>query len=192
MTGYNLPGTPALLSTSKSPTRRLPYSLELLKSGRTWVCVNTARANRVVEEALTQGQVDEFPGELTIHPEVSRGSHRFDFLLEARGGERCLVEVKNVTLARGRVALFPDAVTTRGASQVRELGERAEAGERAVLFYLVCRGDCRSLAVAADIDPHYAAAVKTARAQGLETMAYRAACSARGIQLQRALPQRIG
>ena len=44
-----------------------------------------------------------------------------DFGLE-RGGERVLVEVKNVTLlCAPDVACFPDAVTTRGQRHLREL-----------------------------------------------------------------------
>ena len=65
-------------------------------------------------------------------------------------------------------AEFPDSVTARGTKHLGELAEVVRQGGRAVMFYLVQRGDCRRFAIAVDIDPRYAEAFAGAVAAGVE------------------------
>ena len=58
------------------------------------------------------------------------------------------------------------------------------AGARAVLLYLIQRGDCDRFEIAADIDPAYAAAAATARAAGVEMLAVHADVTPRGIEIR--------
>jgi sugar fermentation stimulation protein A len=64
----------------------------------------------------------------------------------------------------------------------------AAQGERAVMVYLVQRQDCRRFTVAADIDPQYAAALKTAMATGVEVLSYACRLSTEGIDVAEPLP----
>ncbi len=62
---------------------------------------------------------------------------RVDFLLSGEETERPIyLEVKSTTWASGRLALFPDTVTTRGQKHLRELMDRLPQA-RAVMLYLV-------------------------------------------------------
>ncbi|HMB77997.1 MAG TPA: DNA/RNA nuclease SfsA, partial [Kiloniellaceae bacterium] len=63
-------------------------------------------------------------------------------------------------------------------------------GARAVLFFLVQRADCRAVAVAADIDPHYAARLRNALTAGVEAISYCCKVTTEGIELDRTLPIR--
>jgi sugar fermentation stimulation protein A len=62
------------------------------------------------------------------------------------------------------------------------------AGARAVMLYLVQRGDCDHFRIAEDIDPAYAAALVTARARGVETLCYECDMRLDGIDVAGALP----
>ena len=62
------------------------------------------------------------------------------------------------------------------------------AGHRAVMFYLVQRGDCDRFRIAGDIDPAYAAGLKEARARGVEMLCYMCDLSAEAIDLSDPLP----
>ena len=64
----------------------------------------------------------------------------------------------------------------------------ATAGHRAVMFYVIQRTDCDRLALAADIDPAYAAAFDRARAAGVEAIAYDTAIDQGGITLRSPRP----
>ncbi|MEL7048922.1 MAG: DNA/RNA nuclease SfsA, partial [Pseudomonadota bacterium] len=98
---------------------------------------------------------------------------RIDILLSDDKKGLCYVEIKNVHLVRkpGLVE-FPDSVTARGAKHLEELGDMVEAGHRAVMLFLVQRGDGRAFALADDIDSNYAEAFARAAARGVEAMVY--------------------
>lgn len=188
MLGCDEPGAEVWLSPAHNPNRRLGYTWELVRVGATLVGINTGRPNRLVEEAIGAGTITELAGYDALRREVRYGAHsRIDLLLEGVGRPICWVEVKNVTLRRGEAAAFPDAVTARGAKHLDELARRAQAGERAVMVYLIQREDCRFFTLAADIDPAYAKALAAARRAGVETLAYRCRLTPEAITVDRPL-----
>lgn len=171
-----VPGHQVLVSIADNPARKLGYTLELIRVGGHWVDTHTHRTNRVVEEALRSGAIAELAG-YQVTPEVRCGASRLDFGLE-RAGERVLVEVKNVTLLCGAdVACFPDAVTTRGQKHLRELLEVHRQGARAVIFFLVQRGEATAFTPADQIDPEYGRLLREVVAAGVEVLAYRSIVS---------------
>ena len=184
MLGCNLPGSPVLLSLSPNPNRKLAYTWELLQVDGFWVGLNTMLPNRLAEEAILDGTIAELQGYPDLRREVAYGSERsrIDILLEA-DGRRCYVEVKNVTLVEGRLALFPDAVTTRGQKHLRELMEMVRNGDRGVLLFTVQRGDGNAVAPADRIDPVYGRLLREAVANGVEALAYRAEVRPEQIRL---------
>ncbi|WP_181295714.1 DNA/RNA nuclease SfsA [Pseudomonas sp. Q2-TVG4-2] len=177
---------------NSDPKRRLPGTWELVETpqGRL-ACINTARANRLVEEALLAGVVEELNGFTALKREVAYGveNSRVDFRLDFSDGP-AFVEVKSVTLGFGgtAVAAFPDAVTTRGARHLRELAALARDGVRAVLLYCVNLTEIEAVRPASEIDPHYAAALREAQAAGVEVLAYGVELSHDEIRLVRRLP----
>ncbi len=184
MLGLAEPGSRCWLSP-KTGTK-LPYGWELVESkasgAAALVGINTGRANAIVAEGLAKGSFAGLPS-ATVAREVKVGTaSRLDFRLADVAGTPCWVEVKSVTLSRNSgIAEFPDAKTDRGSRHLAELGLLARAGQRAVLLFLVQRGDCREVRLAADIDPTYAAAMAQARAQGVEIRAFSCEIGLAGI-----------
>lgn len=177
---------------NSDPKRKLPGTWELVETpqGRL-ACVNTARANRLVEEALLAGWIEELAGFTALKREVAYGieNSRVDFRLDYPTGP-AFVEVKSVTLGFGdsAVAAFPDAVTTRGARHLRELAALARDGIRAVQLYCVNLSGIEAVRPASEIDPLYAAALRDAVAAGVEVQAYGVEISPEEIRLSRRLP----
>jgi len=136
------------------------------------VSLDTRLPNRLVAAALTAEALPELAPFRLERPEFRLGRSRFDFLLADGRGRRLLLEVKSVSMVEGDCALFPDAVTARGARHVSELGELAASGrwQTAVLF-VVQRADARRVEAARQIDPAFADALATARARGLAVLA---------------------
>ena len=190
MMGLDLPGSPVLVSVHEGKQRKLPYTLELVESHGGWVGVNTSLPNRIVEEAIVAGRIPSLRRFARLRREVRYGERsRIDLLLE-NGGEKCFIEVKNVTLrAQGsRLALFPDAVTERGRRHLLDLADEVLSGNRAVMFFLVNRPDCTRMAPAEAIDPAYAEALRRAVREGVEVLAYRTRTSPEGITVDRKVP----
>lgn len=134
--------------------------------------------------------ITELQGYDDLVSEVPYGleNSRIDLLLKTNGKAYCYVEVKNVTLVEGRIALFPDAVSVRGTKHLRELTAIAEAGHRAVIFFCVQRTDATQVRPADNIDPQYGQALRQALARGVEALAYDASVSLRTVALRHPLP----
>lgn len=193
MTSCAAPGCRVWLSHHDNPKRKLKWTWELSEMDGTTVLVNTARPNAVVEEALRAGQVPGLAGYASLRREVRYGERsRIDLLLEDPERGRCFVEVKSVTLRVGEgEGAFPDAVSARGARHAAELAAQVAAGDRAVLFFLVSRGDVQHIRPADEIDPAYGVALRAAVDAGVEVMAHRAEVGVGGVHLGPALPVRL-
>ena len=181
-----VPGHNVLLSQNDNPQRKLAWSWELVEVNGHWVDINTHRANRVVEEGLSNDRVDALQG-YAVRPEFSYADSRIDFMLEGHG-EKVLLEVKNVTLCCAEaVACFPDAVTTRGQKHLRDLMTAVNDGWRAVIFFLVQRGEAEAFAPADHIDPEYGRLLRKAVGCGVEVMVYRTIVNRQRTCLEKSL-----
>ncbi|MCH8182186.1 MAG: DNA/RNA nuclease SfsA [Proteobacteria bacterium] len=193
MLGLTAPGSEVWLSPARNPDRKLRYTWELIRDATngeaSLVGINTAHPNALVEEAVRADRIPELTGYPSLRREVRYGKNsRIDLLLEAPGRPKCYVEVKNVHLRREPgLAEFPDSVTARGTKHLKELGDAVEAGNRAVMFYLVQRQDCGLFAVAADIDPVYAEALAEARTRGVEAICYACVLTPQAIEVMKPL-----
>ncbi|WP_210713747.1 DNA/RNA nuclease SfsA [Pseudomonas sp. MWU349] len=183
-------------SRSNDPKRKLPGTWEISETpqGRL-ACVNTGRANGLVEEALRAGLISELNGFIGLKREVPYGQEnsRIDFRLDYPDGP-AYVEVKSVTLGFDGtpVAAFPDAVTRRGAKHLRELASLAREGVRAVQLYCVNLSGIDAVRPAQEIDPGYAAALREARAAGVEVLAYGVRLTAEQVCIDRRLEVLLG
>lgn len=177
MKGCAVPGSRVWLSRSDNPNRKLAFTWELVETEGGLTGINTGHPNRLVREAIENGTVTELQGYGTIRPEVRYGTNsRIDLLLE-ENGQRCYVEVKNVTLVEHGQALFPDAVTERGQKHLKELMQVVADGDRGVIFFTLQRSDGNGVSPADRIDPVYGALLREALAKGVEALAYRVSIS---------------
>lgn len=187
MLGLNAPGLPVWLSRSPDPKRKLAHTLELVEADGGLVGVNTMHPNRLVAEALAEDRLAELTGYATHRREVRFGAaSRVDFLLEDADARRCWLEVKNCHLMRGGgLAEFPDCVAARSAKHLRELAAMAQAGDRAVVVFVIQRTDCDRFAACADLDPVFAQTLAAVRQQGVEVYAYACDISPVAVRLSR-------
>ncbi len=189
MMGLNAPGTEVWLSPARNPKRKLRYSWELSRIDGYLVGINTSYPNTLIEEALDAGKIPELGGYSSVRREVPYGRNsRIDLLLEAETRPKCYVEIKNVTLKRGPMAEFPDSVTVRGTKHLFELMDMVEQGARAVMLYVVQRGDCERFTVASDIDPAYGDALAKALEKGVEALCYRCDMGLEAIEVDGPMP----
>ncbi|WP_425246320.1 DNA/RNA nuclease SfsA [Streptomyces sp. NEAU-NA10] len=141
-----LDGLPCLLSRSRSPNRRTPYTVEAVSVDApgtrkpAWIGINQTAANRYVEQALKSNLLRKIVTVRSVQREKTLGRSRLDFLVN----DDTYVEVKT-PLDHLQVPLGdhvrtrprpPLASTDRLVKHIGELGDSLEAHERAVL--LVC------------------------------------------------------
>ncbi len=187
MLGLTAPGSEVWISPARNPERKLKFTWELIRDGRSLVGINTSHPNALVADAIKRGKIPELADkDQSIRREVKYGKNsRIDILLE-KGDHKTYVEIKNTHLSRQKgLAEFPDSVTARGAKHLVELGDMVAEGHRAVMVYLVQRQDCRTFSVAGDIDPTYAETLKVARTRGVETLCYSCKMTTNSIVVDR-------
>ena len=182
MTGCGSPGDTIWYSTSDNPKRKLPLSWELTElDGGDLICVNTARANQLVEQALRSGLIPQLADYSEFKREVAYGEEnsKIDFLLSNEGLPDCYVEVKSVTLLdeeqgqqKGQ-GYFPDAKSLRGQKHLRELIQVAQSGQKAVLLFCLLHSGIETVDPAGHIDPVYAELFTEAKASGVDIIHFK-------------------
>ncbi|MEM9266767.1 MAG: DNA/RNA nuclease SfsA [Cyanobacteria bacterium P01_F01_bin.13] len=184
MTGVCHVGGRVMVSQSDNPKRKLAYTWELAEvhdNGPTWVGVNTALPNRVIQTALNNRIFEQLGSYDGIKREVPYGENsRIDFLLTTVD-RPTYIEVKNSTWAQERLCLFPDTVTTRGQKHLRELTALIPDAH-AVMLYFINRGDCDQFAPGDSADPKYGQLLRDAISAGVEVLPCRFEISPTGIQ----------
>ncbi|MFC1574794.1 DNA/RNA nuclease SfsA, partial [Gemmatimonadota bacterium] len=157
-----LPDVRVWLRPASNIRRKTRWTAVLVESpdGGELVSLDTTLPNRLVRSALREKALNELSDWELERWEVPMGGSRLDFLLSGSRGRKLALEVKSVTLVEDGVALFPDAVTERGARHVRELAEIAmRPGWEAAVLFVLQRSDATEIRAARSIDPAFADAL---------------------------------
>ena len=181
-------GNEVYLLPNNDPRRKLKYGLEIIKSRKNLVGVNTHIANRIVEHGLKNNLINELKNNSSIKPEVFFNKEtRFDFLLQ-RKGQKMFVEVKNVTLFRNKdTAEFPDAPTSRGTKHLLTLIDAIKKSYKTYLIFLVQIQNMKYFKIAKDIDEQYYKNYLIAKKAGVNFLAYRCDINSKRIIIDRKL-----
>lgn len=192
MEGCREPGRPVYLSFHDNPKRKLKHTWELIEMPTSLVGVNTLVPNRLVFESVKAGLVPELSGYENFAREVKISARsRIDLALSAEDRDTCYVEIKNCTLVDDNIAMFPDAVTSRGLKHITELQNLVDSGCRCVMFYFIQRMDAGIFKPADHIDPKYGRGLRRAVKGGLEILVYDVAIDLNGIKLNRRVPHEL-
>jgi sugar fermentation stimulation protein A len=168
-----VPGRRLWLRSATNPARKTRWTAVLVEGpgGQEMISLDTLLPNRLIRRALEQQALPEMADWALVRAEFPLGRSRLDFLLKDVRGRQMALEVKSVTLVEDGVALFPDAVTERGARHVKELGELARKREwEAAVLFVVQRSDAREVRAARSIDPNFASALEEAKGAGLRVL----------------------
>ncbi len=188
MKGLLKEGNEVYLLKHDDPKRKLKYGLEIIKTEKNLVGVNTHMANKIVNHGLNNNLIKELNNCEKIVPEVFFNKEtRFDFLIE-KNGQKSFVEVKNVTLFRdNKTAEFPDAITSRGTKHLITLIDAIKKGYKSYLIFLVQIQNMEYFKIAKDIDGEYYKSYLKAKKAGVNFLAYRCKISSKEILIEKKL-----
>jgi sugar fermentation stimulation protein A len=181
-------GNEVHLLPNNDPKRKLKYGLEIIKTRKNLVGVNTHMANKIAHHALKNNLIKELKNNDKIKPEVFFNKEtRFDFLIE-KNKQKIFLEVKNVTLFRDKnTAEFPDAVTERGSKHLSTLIDAIKKGYKSYLLFLVQIQNMERFKIARDIDINYYNNYLLAKKAGVNFLAYRCGISSKKIYIEKKL-----
>ena len=181
-------GNDVYLLPNNDPKRKLKYGLEIIKTRKNLIGVNTHMANKIAHHGLKNNLIKELKDNDLIKPEVFFNKEtRFDFLLEKKK-QKMFVEVKNVTLFRDKnTAEFPDAITSRGSKHLLTLIDAIKKGYKSYLLFLVQIQNMEYFKIAKDIDTEYYKNYLIAKKAGVNFLAYRCDISSKKIFIDKKL-----
>ena len=181
-------GNDVYLLPNNDPKRKLKYGLEIIKTRKNLVGVNTHMANKIVKHGLENNLIKELKNNDLIKSEVFFNKEtRFDFLIE-KNKKKSFVEVKNVSLFRDKdTAEFPDAITSRGSKHLLTLIDAIKKGYKSYLLFLVQIQNMEKFKIAKDIDTEYYKNYILAKNAGVNFLAYRCDISSKKIFIDKKL-----
>tara|TARA_B100000212_G_C27318573_1_gene509045 strand:- start:506 stop:1204 length:699 start_codon:yes stop_codon:yes gene_type:complete len=176
------------LLKNDDPKRKLKYGLEIIKTKKNLVGINTHMANKIVNHGLENNLIKEIRDIDLIKSEVFFNKEtRFDFLIE-KNKEKIFLEVKNVTLFRDKnTAEFPDTVTERGSKHLLTLIEAIKKGYKTFLIFLVQVQNMKNFKIAKDLDAKYYQNYLKAKKAGVNFLAYRCKINSKEILIDKKL-----
>ena len=180
-----VPGATVYVQKSDNPERKTQWDLIGVEKGERMINMDSQIPNKVVEEWIRGGNL--FPGATLIKPETTFGKSRFDLYIEV-DGRKIFMEIKGVTLEDNDVVRFPDAPTERGVKHVEELAEAVKAGYEAYLFFVVQMKDVKYLAPNMKTHAAFGEAMKKAKAQGVNILAYECQVEKDSIEITKEVP----
>mgnify|MGYP002673947524 CR=1 FL=1 len=175
-----VPGAAVYLEKGTNPHRKTAYDLIAVEKNGKLINMDAQAPNRVFAEWALQFD----PAATAVHSEYRFGQSRLDFCLETPRSLH-LVEVKGVTLEENGHTRFPDAPTERGVKHLHELIHAVELGHRATAFFVI------QMAAAADFAPNdathpaFGAALRQARASGVNIAAYSCRVTPESMEIDR-------
>ena len=169
-----------------NPKRKLKYTLQILKTSKNVIGVNTHLANKLVHEGLQNNTLLEFKNlDKIVTEKFYNKETRFDFLVE-KNKKKIFIEVKNVTLIRdGKTSEFPDAITTRGSKHIKTLMDAHKKGYECYVLFLVQIENCKHFRIAKDIDNEYYENYKLAKKSGVKFIAYNCKVGPKEIKIDK-------
>ena len=171
---------------NEDPKRKLKYTLQILKTSKNVIGVNTHLANKLVHEGLQNNTLLEFKNlDKIVTEKFYNKETRFDFLVE-KNKKKIFIEVKNVTLIRdGKTSEFPDAITTRGSKHIKTLMDAHKKGYECYVLFLVQIENCKYFKIAKDIDNEYYENYKLAKKSGIKFIAYNCKVGPKEIKIDK-------
>ena len=171
---------------NEDPKRKLKYTLQILKTSKNVIGVNTHLANKLVHEGLQNNTLLKFKNlDKIVKEKFYNKETRFDFLVE-KNKKKIFIEVKNVTLIRdGKTSEFPDAITTRGSKHIKTLMDAHKKGYECYVLFLVQIENCEYFKIANDIDNEYYENYKLAKKSGVKFIAYNCKVGSKEIKIDK-------
>lgn len=172
---------------SDNPDRKTKYDLITVQKGDRLINMDSQAPNAAAREWLLAGGLGEIED---LRPETVHGDSRFDFSF-TRGGKRCFLEVKGVTLETDGVCAFPDAPTERGVKHLNGLARAAGEGYGAYVLFVIQMEDVEYLHPNDKTDPAFGQALRRAAEAGVEVLAVDCHVTPGSMIIGKSLPVRL-
>jgi sugar fermentation stimulation protein A len=182
-----IPGCRIILREENGIQRKTKYDLIAAFKGEKIINIDSQIPNKVVEEALNNGDIPSLRKFHKIEREKTYGNSRFDFKLTDDNGCIYYLEVKGVTYEENGIAKFPDAPTQRGHKHLLELVDAKNNGFGAGVLFLIQMDNMKGFMPYDEMDVDFGLALRIANEKKVDIFAYECAVDISNITLIKAI-----
>ena len=123
----DMTGRTVLLKPIETPNARTPYAVYAVKYRRSFILLNLAQGNRVIEAQIRRRYFSFLGMRKNVQREYKIGSYKTDLFIH---DTNMLIEIKS-TLAFSRKSTFPTVYSERAVRQLKEISKLLDEGYRA-------------------------------------------------------------
>lgn len=181
-------GASVYLEKSDNRSRSTAYDLVAVEKGTRIINMDSQAPNKAVGEWLLKKEL--FPDLVSVRPETTYGSSRFDFYVETVS-EKIFIEVKGVTLEEDGAVRFPDAPSDRAVKHVGELVQAKKDGYRVFVLFVIQMAHVRYFMPNYDTHREFAEALCRAAEAGVEILAYDCRVTPDSMQINQPVPVKL-
>lgn len=182
-------GAPCEYLRVENPDRKLNYDWWSIKTSESWIIIDTRPANRwLYWNRTTPWLPDDWERATWVPEPTLPDGGRLDYRLEWPERPDAWVEIKSVTWCENGVGYFPDAPTKRGRRHLRELTNLASEGHETYVVLISMRSDVERIHPGSEVDPEFAADLRTAHEQGVNLLGLKSDVEDRSLQLTGTVP----
>lgn len=164
-------GAKVFLEASKNPNRKTAYSLIGAYKGNMLINIDSQVPNTVIFDGIKEGKIDSFKEVEYLKKESTYGNSRFDIYFETKNNKG-YIEIKGVTLEDKGIAMFPDALTTRGRKHLIEMTKAVAEGYEGYIIFLMQFKGTKYFTPNIKTDPEFAKALSFCSENNVKILAY--------------------
>lgn len=147
----DMTGRTVLLKPIETPSARTSFAVYAVKYRKSFILLNLAQANRVIEAQLKRRYFSFLGPRKKVSREYKIGSYRTDLYIH---DTNTLIEIKS-TLSFSKESVFPMVYSERAVKQLKEISRLLDEGYRAC-YVLVSLNPCvKEIVVNSEVEDYY-------------------------------------
>lgn len=135
-------GRKCFIKKATNLNRKTKYDLISIEYENIYVNLDSQIPNDIIAGAFKNGLITDYENVKNVKREVKVGDSRLDMVIEFED-YNLFVEVKQANLVKNKIAMFPDAITSRGKKHLRELERLNDSGNKTMVIFLIARDDVK-------------------------------------------------
>ena len=147
----DMTGRTVLLKPIETPNARTSFAVYAVKYRRSFILINLAQANRVIEVQMKRRYFSFLGTRKNVSREYKIDSYKTDLFIH---DTKTLIEIKS-TLSFSKKAAFPTVYSERAVKQLKEISRLLDEGYRAC-YVLVSLNPCvKEIIINPEIEDYY-------------------------------------
>lgn len=149
----DMTGRPVLLKPVTTPNARTPYAVYAVKYRRSYILLNLAQANKVMESQLHRRCFSFLGKRKSIAHEYKIGMYKTDLFIN---DTNTLIEIKSI-LAFSRETCFPTVYSERAVKQLEKISRLLDEGYQACYMFVSLNPQVNEISINKQDDDFYQA-----------------------------------